>query len=67
MRADEVLATIKTFEPNVVSVRLVPQRVRVPSDGRSLPRPAGARLMVPGLEPIVLCSDEPRKDADGSQ
>lgn len=64
MRADEVLATIKTFEPQVVAVRLVPQRVRRPSDGVTLPRPAGARLMVPGLEPIVLLSDDQRKGAD---
>lgn len=57
MRGEQVLRTIQTFDPQVVAVRLVPQRSRRPSDGRVLPLPAGARLLVRGLEPIVLLSD----------
>lgn len=67
MTADEVLAKIQTFDPSVVAVRFAPPIVRRKSDGRRLPQPVGVRLLMPGLDPIVLRADEPEPSSNGGQ
>lgn len=57
MTSDEALRTIQTFNPAIVAVRLVPPRRRRQSDGHRLPEPAGVRLLMPGLDPILLRTD----------